>query len=366
MISACNFMKERTLLLLLLQYSILLCGSSMLSRSLSLEGSLSLNNAIPPAAWPLWVPAQCQQSVRRLHPREDVFLVDGLVSAEDCSRLVGLMSDSCRLSAVEQSEGPHISFDRTRVTTALLPLVLLSASVTTYTKNLNIEGGINIFEVLAQLGMAVLQFGAFVIAVSAVVQSIVNSRDAKKRLNLRTSTMIPLQVGNSVVCDAVEASDAIVESEASDVVRRLVLRAADLLQVHPSRFERPALTYYQFGQHFSSHHDASCDLVADGWVDLGGQRLVTLIFYLNDVPSGGRTVFDDLNVFVEPKRGQALLFFPADRETGLLNPAMKHHAASAIDDKYVVQIWTRQCKVPPPLGFTDHELAALEGYVSYL
>ena len=333
----------------------------MLSHSASLEGSRSLSHAMPPAAWPLRVPAQGQLSVRRLHPREDVFLVDGLVSAEDCSRLVGFMSDSSRLSAaVEQSEGPHISFDRRRVTTALLPLVLLSASVTTYTKTLSVEGGTNIFEVLAQLGMSVVQFGAFVIAVSAVVQSIVNSGDAKNRLNLRTSTMIPLRLGRNLVGHAVGVSDAVVESEAIDAARRLVLQAADLLQVPPSRFERPALTYYQFGQQFSSHHDASCDVVADGWDDLGGQRLVTLICYLNDVPSGGRTVFDDLDVFVEPRRGQALLFFPADRDTGLLNPAMKHHAASAIDDKYVVQIWTRQRKVPPPLGFTDHELTALD------
>lgn len=350
-------MKNRTLLLLLLQCSILPWGS----RSASLEGSRSLNHAMPPAAWPLRVPAQCQQlSVRRLHPREDVFLVDGLVSAEDCGRLVGLISDSSRLSAVEQSEGPHISFDRRRVTTALLPLVLLSASVTTYTKTFSTDGGVDIFEVLAQLGMSVLQFGAFVVVVSAVVQSIVNSRDAKNGLNLRTSTMVPLRVGNNLIRNAVGASDAVVESEASDAVMRLVLQAADMLQVPPSRFERPALTYYQFGQQFRSHHDASCDVEADGWVDLGGQRVVTLICYLNDVPSGGRTVFDDLDVSVEPKRGQALLFFPADRETGLLNPAMRHHAASAIDDKYVVQIWTRQRKVPAPLGFTDHELAALD------
>jgi hypothetical protein len=43
----------------------------------------------------------------------------------------------------------------------------------------------------------------------------------------------------------------------------------------------------------------------------GYQRRATLLVYLNDVREGGATRFDRLGFAVQPKRGRALLFFPA-------------------------------------------------------
>jgi hypothetical protein len=45
----------------------------------------------------------------------------------------------------------------------------------------------------------------------------------------------------------------------------------------------------------------------------GGQRLATLIVYLNTVSQGGATAFKDLNMKVSPEKGKALLFFPATK-----------------------------------------------------
>ena len=41
------------------------------------------------------------------------------------------------------------------------------------------------------------------------------------------------------------------------------------------------------------------------------QRQATLLVYLNDVQTGGRTHFDRLDVSIQPECGKALLFFPA-------------------------------------------------------
>jgi hypothetical protein len=38
------------------------------------------------------------------------------------------------------------------------------------------------------------------------------------------------------------------------------------------------------------------------------------VVYLNEVPNGGRTGFGKLSIEVDPKKGQGLLFFPADAE----------------------------------------------------
>lgn len=43
----------------------------------------------------------------------------------------------------------------------------------------------------------------------------------------------------------------------------------------------------------------------------GFQRRATLLVYLNDVAAGGATRFDHLGFAVQPRKGSALLFFPA-------------------------------------------------------
>ncbi|KAJ1440835.1 hypothetical protein B484DRAFT_391097, partial [Ochromonadaceae sp. CCMP2298] len=58
----------------------------------------------------------------------------------------------------------------------------------------------------------------------------------------------------------------------------------------------------------------------------GGQTLATLIVYLND---GGPD---------EPKLGDALLFFPADRD-GNFDERLEHEGCPALDEKWIARIW---------------------------
>ena len=73
----------------------------------------------------------------------------------------------------------------------------------------------------------------------------------------------------------------------------------------------------------------------------GGQRIVTVLIYLNDVAEGGCTSFPTLKLKIKPKKGMALVFFPSTVD-GTLDEAALHAAEPAIDQKYVCQIWIRQ------------------------
>ena len=73
----------------------------------------------------------------------------------------------------------------------------------------------------------------------------------------------------------------------------------------------------------------------------GGQRIVTVLVYLNNVPRGGATAFPNLNLEVQPRRGMALVFFPSTLD-GLLDKMALHAALPAVDVKYVSQVWIRQ------------------------
>ena len=78
----------------------------------------------------------------------------------------------------------------------------------------------------------------------------------------------------------------------------------------------------------------------------GGQRVGTLLVYLNDVASGGETVFPTLGLGVKPKRGRCLLFFPGF-EDGRRDERLLHAALPAVEEKWVAQVWVRA--EPDPL-----------------
>ncbi len=118
------------------------------------------------------------------------------------------------------------------------------------------------------------------------------------------------------------------------------------------QFEAPVITKYDEGALFASHNDASPTRGSE-WSDSGGQRIATVIIYLNDCPNGGGTKFDALNFVVQPKKGTALVFYPSDWNTYEADGRTIHQSLPAVETKYIVQLFGRCNRVPPPLGIPD-------------
>lgn len=122
------------------------------------------------------------------------------------------------------------------------------------------------------------------------------------------------------------------------------MRKITLLTGKPSRHcELPQVGRYYPSQQYLQHFDAFDLSNEDGirFATNGGQRTITVLTYLNDVPRGGSTFFPNLNIQVRPRKGMALVFFPATLD-GLLDKMALHAALPAVDVKYVSQVWVRQ------------------------
>jgi len=122
------------------------------------------------------------------------------------------------------------------------------------------------------------------------------------------------------------------------------LRKVGLLAGKPAEHcELPQVGRYMPSQQYLQHFDAFDLGDEDGrrFAANGGQRTVTVLVYLNDVARGGATSFPNLNIEVQPRRGMALVFFPATLD-GLLDKMALHAALPAVDVKYVSQVWIRQ------------------------
>lgn len=114
----------------------------------------------------------------------------------------------------------------------------------------------------------------------------------------------------------------------------LISRVHRLTGVPQENQEPTQVARYLQGQFYQSHLDALDKVGKDG------QRIGTVLMYLNDVPSGGGTYFNNLNLRVKPKQGSAVIFFPAKMD-GTIEQQALHTAEDASDLKWVSQIWLR-------------------------
>mmetsp|Transcript_57069 Transcript_57069/g.68642 ORF Transcript_57069/g.68642 Transcript_57069/m.68642 type:complete len:366 (+) Transcript_57069:90-1187(+) len=153
-----------------------------------------------------------------------------------------------------------------------------------------------------------------------------------------------------------------------------VRKAAELFDGKPlkkeaSHFEAPTVIRYESGQVLAPHFDANQAAEVED-ANRGGQTLATLIVYLNDVDKGGLTRFGKLpatnttsdprekNLTVKPKKGEALLFFPADRNSRF-DEMMEHEGCPADDEKWIARIWRHTSRVPQPFGLSEKNLSTL-------
>lgn len=123
----------------------------------------------------------------------------------------------------------------------------------------------------------------------------------------------------------------------------LMERVYHLLGKPSEHVELPQIGRYLNTQYYRAHFDAFDLTNEDGrrFAANGGQRVATVLIYLNDVAQGGHTSFDKLNMSIRPEAGKCVLFFPATLD-GVLDEQALHAANPAEDVKWVSQIWVRQ------------------------
>lgn len=128
----------------------------------------------------------------------------------------------------------------------------------------------------------------------------------------------------------------------SELVARIETRIARLLRWPVDHGEGMQVLHYQPGAEYKPHYDYF-DPAEPGTPAIlrrGGQRVGTLVMYLNDPVRGGGTTFPDLGLEVAPVRGNAV-FFSYDRPhpaTGTL-----HGGAPVLEgEKWVATKWLRE------------------------
>lgn len=148
--------------------------------------------------------------------------------------------------------------------------------------------------------------------------------------------------GGSEVNAARTSDGMFFERGETPLIRTLEARIAELLRWPVEHGEGLQILRYRPGAEYRPHHDYF-DPVHPGTpriLERGGQRVGTLVMYLNTPAAGGATTFPDVGLEVAPVRGNAV-FFSYDR-AHVCTRTLHGGAPVTAGEKWVATKWLRE------------------------
>ncbi len=165
--------------------------------------------------------------------------------------------------------------------------------------------------------------------------------DAARPRMVRSRT-VDTQTGGEELNDARTSSGMFFTRGQNEIVQRIEARIARLLNWPVENGEGIQVLHYHPGAEYRPHYDYfnPSDPGTASILKRGGQRVGTLLMYLNDPDRGGATTFPDVRLEVAPKRGNAV-FFSYDRP----DPSTQslHGGAPVLaGEKWIATKWLRE------------------------
>ena len=135
------------------------------------------------------------------------------------------------------------------------------------------------------------------------------------------------------------------EHHANESIHEVSKRLSILVQMPIRNAEMFQVVHYESGTEYKPHFDSfdqSTELGKKYW-EPGGQRMITALIYLNDVADGGATYFPKLNISINPKKGNVLVFHNTISETTNINPRSLHAGMPVTSgEKWAANLWFRE------------------------
>jgi len=165
---------------------------------------------------------------------------------------------------------------------------------------------------------------------------------AAARPRMARSLTVATRTGGDEVNDDRTSDGMFFQRGENDVVTRLEERIARLVEWPIENGEGLQVLHYRPGAEYKPHYDYF-DPAEPGTATIlkrGGQRVATLVIYLNDPARGGGTTFPDVHMEIGPRCGNAV-FFSYERP----HPSTRtlHGGAPVIEgEKWIATKWLRE------------------------
>jgi prolyl 4-hydroxylase len=139
------------------------------------------------------------------------------------------------------------------------------------------------------------------------------------------------------------SSQAWLPDSYDEVIERFAEFTAGLTGLPIDNQEEVQIAAYEVGGKFLEHFDACREdpgyeycLSANG---TAGERVATLLVYLNDDFEGGQTIFPELDLKITPEKGKGILFYNIDENQKPLPKSLHMGAEVLKGEKWIATKW---------------------------
>ena len=165
---------------------------------------------------------------------------------------------------------------------------------------------------------------------------------------LKRALVVDRKTGGDFLDDRRTSENLILEVYQDELCKRIEDRIARVIGVPVENGESLQIMRYGVGAEYQPHQDFFASDVSGEAVHFqnGGNRIATLVMYLNDVEAGGSTTFPHAGLEVFPHKGSAVYFAYTDDDGR--NDALAFHGGSPVvaGEKWIASKWIRERATP--------------------
>jgi prolyl 4-hydroxylase len=171
-----------------------------------------------------------------------------------------------------------------------------------------------------------------------VLGNVLSEEECDALIRLSKDKMKRSKIGNTRDENEMRTSSStFMEESDSEVVTRVEMRIAQVMNIPYEHGEGLQILNYKIGQEYKAHFDF--------FKKAENPRISTMVMYLNDVELGGETYFPKLNFSVSPQKGMAV-YFEYFYDNQDLNDLTLHGGGPVIiGDKWAATQWMRRKQV---------------------
>jgi len=166
----------------------------------------------------------------------------------------------------------------------------------------------------------------------------------RSRDRLTRSTTVDPKDGKDAVIEARNSEGTFFQLNADPFIAMLDRRIAAVMNMPVENGEGLQILHYRTGGLYSPHYDffAPHESGSKPHLANGGQRVSSLVIYLNDVEDGGATVFPELKLQVGPKKGGAVYFEYCNSRDQIDAKTLHGGMPVLKGEKWIATKWMRQ------------------------
>ena len=178
-----------------------------------------------------------------------------------------------------------------------------------------------------------------------IINNIINEQEANHIINKSSMQLHDSLILGDTLDTKIRKSKSTWLYKDDPIVMKIMIKIANIVKLPLENAEALQVVKYDPNGYYNEHHDSCCDgheLCAE-FIKRGGQRIKTILIYLNDEFTEGATNFPVLNKKIKPPKYSAVIFNPLATNSNKCHPKALHAGLPVKSGtKYVANLWFRE------------------------